>query len=166
MKPEVDLERFDRFPVVYAGDLHSFDNCQRNIVYPGTPYSISFHREVLEYGGLMIDTEYWTHERRIWDLPQLIKKVISSEDEIVDEDFDRVIYQIRGNLVDLKNVPKDERVVEKVIERVNTLSIDLQGKSITEEIFIYLTEVLKLEEKVAKEVIKVYHDSTTSSEVE
>ena len=68
--------------------------------------------------------------------------------------------------MDLKNVPKDERVVEKVIERVNTLSIDLQGKSITEEIFIYLTEVLKLEEKTAKEVIKVYHDSTTSSEVE
>ena len=35
--PEVNLERFDRFRTVFAGDLHAHENTQRNIVYPGSP---------------------------------------------------------------------------------------------------------------------------------
>ena len=35
VKPEVDLDRFEDFPVVFAGDLHAHSNTQRNIVYPG-----------------------------------------------------------------------------------------------------------------------------------
>ena len=42
--PEVDLDRFEDFPVVFSGDLHSHSNCQRNLVYPGSPMTTSFHR--------------------------------------------------------------------------------------------------------------------------
>ena len=35
VKPEVDLDRFEDFPIVFAGDLHAHSNSQRNIVYPG-----------------------------------------------------------------------------------------------------------------------------------
>ena len=44
VKPEVDLDRFEDFPVVFAGDLHAHNNTQRNIVYPGSPMTTSFHR--------------------------------------------------------------------------------------------------------------------------
>ena len=39
--PEVDLERFDKFKIVFAGDLHAHENTQRNIVYPGSPMTTS-----------------------------------------------------------------------------------------------------------------------------
>ena len=55
--PEVDLDRFNDFPVVYAGDLHSHSNTQRNIVYPGSPMTTSFHRDVVKTGYLLIDEE-------------------------------------------------------------------------------------------------------------
>ena len=44
VKPEVDLDMFEDFPVVFAGDLHAHSNTQRNIVYPGSPMTTSFHR--------------------------------------------------------------------------------------------------------------------------
>ena len=44
VKPEVDLDRFEDFPVVFAGDLHAHSNTQRNIVYPRSPMTTSFHR--------------------------------------------------------------------------------------------------------------------------
>jgi hypothetical protein len=57
--PEVDLDRFKRFPIVFAGDLHSHSNCQQNIVYPGSPMTTSFHRSKVATGVITIDTEYW-----------------------------------------------------------------------------------------------------------
>ena len=52
--PEVDLDRFSPFPVVFAGDLHSHSNTQRNIVYPGSPMTTSFHRDLVTTGFLII----------------------------------------------------------------------------------------------------------------
>ena len=46
--PEVDLERFDKFKTVFAGDLHAHENTQRNIVYPGSPMTTSFHRNEVQ----------------------------------------------------------------------------------------------------------------------
>ena len=43
--PEVDLNIFNGWDVVLAGDLHSYENCQRNILYPGSPVTTSFHRQ-------------------------------------------------------------------------------------------------------------------------
>ena len=42
VKPEVNLNMFDRWDIVLAGDLHSYENCQRNILYPGSPMTTSF----------------------------------------------------------------------------------------------------------------------------
>ena len=50
VKPEVDLDRFEDFPVVFAGDLHAHSNTQRNIVYPGSPMTTSFHRNEVSTG--------------------------------------------------------------------------------------------------------------------
>ena len=53
--PEVDLSRFDKFKTVFAGDLHAHENTQRNIVYPGSPMTTSFHRNVVKSGYILID---------------------------------------------------------------------------------------------------------------
>ena len=77
VKPEVDLDRFEDFPVVFAGDLHAHSNTQRNIVYPGSPMTTSFHRNEVQTGYLLINPSNW---RWIWEpfeLPQLLRKTVS-----------------------------------------------------------------------------------------
>ena len=45
VRAEIDLDLLNRWKVVLAGDLHSYENSQRNIIYPGSPYTTSFHRQ-------------------------------------------------------------------------------------------------------------------------
>ena len=73
--PEVDLERFDKFDIVFAGDLHAHSNTQRNIVYPGSPMTTSFHRHHVKTGYILIDKDWsWTwHE---FTLPQLLRRTV------------------------------------------------------------------------------------------
>jgi len=99
--PEVDLTRFDKFKTVFAGDLHAHENTQRNIVYPGSPMTTSFHRNVVKTGYLLIDDDWsWTwHE---FDLPQLIRKTVDNVEEMVQTDFHHTIYEIEGDVQDLK----------------------------------------------------------------
>ena len=75
VKPEVDLDRFNDFPVVFAGDLHAHSNTQRNIVYPGSPMTTSFHRQEVETGYLLIDPKDWSWNWWPFTLPQLIRKL-------------------------------------------------------------------------------------------
>ena len=75
--PEVDLDRFNKFPKVFAGDLHAHSNTQRNIIYPGSPMTTTFHREVVKTGYLIIRDLTW--DWREFDLPQLLRKTISSD---------------------------------------------------------------------------------------
>ena len=68
--PEVDLDRFNKFKTVFAGDLHAHENTQRNIVYPGSPMTTSFHRNEVNTGYLVIDPQDWTWDYKLFDLPQ------------------------------------------------------------------------------------------------
>ena len=80
--PEVDLDRFDKFKTVFAGDLHAHENTQRNIVYPGSPMTTSFHRNKVKTGALLIDDD-WTWEWVELVLPQLIRKTVSDPNEMI-----------------------------------------------------------------------------------
>ena len=55
VKREVDLTRFDKFDIVFAGDLHAHSNTQRNIIYPGSPMTTSFHRTEVDTGYILIN---------------------------------------------------------------------------------------------------------------
>ena len=61
VKPEVELDRFEDFPVVFAGDLHAHSNTQKNIVYPGSPMTTSFHRKEVKTGYILINPGAFTH---------------------------------------------------------------------------------------------------------
>ena len=164
--PEVDLERFDKFKTVFAGDLHAHENTQRNIVYPGSPMSTSFHRNKIKTGYLVIDDDWnWTwHE---FNLPQLYRKTVTNPDEMIPTMFDHTIYEIEGDVTDLANIKNSELLDKKLLRKTSESTLALQKEmSIEEELVLYFTEVLNLDETKISKIIGVFNDYSKEVEVE
>ena len=160
VQPEVDLSRFDKFKVVFAGDLHAHSNTQRNIVYPGSPMTTSFHRNNVETGYLMIDDNdgfQWTWHA--FDLPQLIRKTVTDPSEMVQTEFDHTIYEIEGDVADLSSIKNSELLDKKVIKRKTEATLIL-GKEMTmeEELGEYLSYILELDDSKVKNILGVFSD--------
>ena len=113
VKPEVDLDRFEDFPVVFAGDLHAHSNTQRNIVYPGSPMTTSFHRNEVQTGYLLINPSDWSWRWDPFDLPQLLRKTVSDPSEMTPTDYHHTIYEIEGDIQELANVKNSELLTRK-----------------------------------------------------
>ena len=156
--PEVDLSRFDKFRTVFAGDLHAHSNTQRNIVYPGSPMTTSFHRNLVETGYIVLDDNFnWTWHK--FDLPQLIRKTVTSVDEMVKTDFHHTIYEIEGDVADLTGVENTELLDKKVIRRKTEATLMLDKEmTIEEELNEYLSYILELEEQKTKKILGVFSD--------
>ena len=164
--PEVDLERFDKFKTVFAGDLHAHENTQRNIVYPGSPMTTSFHRNEVKTGYLVIDDDWnWTwHE---FDLPQLIRKTVTSTDEMVQTEWHHTIYEVEGDVSDLSGVKNSELLDKKVIKRKTEATLILDKEmTIEEELGEYLSYILELDEDKVKKIIGVFSDNARKAEME
>ena len=168
VQPEVDLSRFDKFKVVFAGDLHAHSNTQRNIVYPGSPMTTSFHRNNVETGYLMIDDNdgfQWTWHA--FDLPQLIRKTVTDPSEMVQTEFDHTIYEIEGDVADLSSIKNSELLDKKVIKRKTEATLIL-GKEMTmeEELGEYLSYILELDDSKVKNILGVFSDYAKEVTVE
>lgn len=159
VKAEVSLDRFEDFPVVFAGDLHSHSNTQRNIVYPGSPMTTSFHRSEVSTGYLLIDEENWSWEWREFDLPQLIRKTVKDPSEMVPTEYHHTIYEIEGDIQELAAIKNSELLDKKVVKR-NTETALVMDKDMTieEEIVEYLTYILGLEEHKVQAIIGTFND--------
>lgn len=162
VKPEVDLELFDKWDIVFAGDLHAHSNSQRNIVYPGSPRTVTFHRNNVKLGVIVFDTESpkdWTwHEIKV---PQLIRKTIDNPEDMVKTDFDHTIYELTGNILDLAKVDKDSELLDKkIIYNEQPASLDLNNMTIEQELEQYLEKIVKLSKVEIEEVMEVFHDNT------
>jgi len=155
--PEVDLDRLSVFPVVYAGDLHSHSNTQRNIVYPGSPMTTSFHRDVVKTGYLIIDNLHtWTwHE---FDLPQLLRKTVDNENDMQPTMFHHTIYEIEGDVADLANVKNSELLDKKVVKRSSEATLNLKNLTIEEELVEYMSAILNLTDDKIKQIMGVFND--------
>ena len=164
--PEVDLERFDKFKTVYSGDLHAHENTQRNIVYPGSPMTTSFHRNIVKTGYLIIDNNYdWTWHQ--FELPQLIRKTVSTEGEMVQTDYHHTIYEIEGDVSDLSNIKNSELLDKKVIKRKTEATLVLSKEmSMEEELNEYLSYILELNEDKVKNILGVFSDYAKEVAVE
>jgi len=165
VQPEVDLERFDKFKEVYAGDLHAHENTQRNIVYPGSPMTTSFHRNKVRTGYLIIDNSWdWTwHE---FDLPQLIRKTVTDPNEMVQTDFDHTIYEIEGDVQDLAQVKNSDLLDKKVVRRQTDATLSLTNEmSMEDELSIYLKEILSLDDEKVRKLMGVFNDYSTKTEM-
>ena len=166
VQPEVDLERFDKYKYVFSGDLHAHENTQRNIIYPGSPMTTSFHRNIVKTGYLLIDDTWeWTWHQ--FDLPQLLRKTVSTEDEMVQTEYHHTIYEIEGDLSDLSNIKNSELLDKKVIRRKTEATLVLDKEmSMEEELNEYLSYILELNEDKVKNILGVFSDYAKEVAVE
>jgi hypothetical protein len=155
VKPELDLVLFDRWNVVLAGDLHSYENSQRNILYPGSPYTTSFHRSRVDTGAILLDVTSLEHQWLKFNLPQLIKRTIEADETPVSTDFDHTIYEVQGDMQELGELADSELIASKVIKRDSDSALMLDPEmSLDAEVREYLTYILELPEPTVDKVLK------------
>lgn len=155
VKPEVDLDLFNRWQVVLAGDLHSYENSQRNILYPGSPYTTSFHRSRVDTGAILLDASSMEHTWLKFNLPQLIKRTISVDETPVPTDFDHTIYEVQGDMQELGELADSELIATKVLKRDTDSALMLDPEmSLDQEVREYVTYILELPEPTVDKVLK------------
>jgi len=164
--PEVDLDRFNPFPVVFAGDLHSHSNTQRNIVYPGSPMTTSFHRDLVKTGYLLIDEDNDSSWK--WGefmLPQLLRKTVDNESDMQPTMFHHTIYEIEGDVADLANVKNSELLDKKVVKRSSEATLNLKNLTIEEELVEYMSAILNLTDDRIKQIMGVFNDYSKDAQL-
>ena len=162
--PEVDVERFDKYKTVFAGDLHAHENTQRNIVYPGSPMTTSFHRNQVQTGYLIIDNWEWTWHK--FELPQLIRKTVDTTEAMLQTDFHHTIYEVEGDVQDLAKVKNSDLLDKKVVKRETEATLNLSSEmSMEDELGIYLREILSLDDEKIRKLMGVFNDYSTKTEM-
>lgn len=158
VKPEIPLEWLAKFPVVFAGDLHSHSNTQANLVYPGSPMTTSFHRGEVDTGYLIVNDD-WTWQWKSFDLPQLLRKTVSDPSEMVPTDFHHTIYELEGSIKDLSKIENTELLDKKLVKRSSDTALVLDKKmSISDELAEYLRYIQELEEKEISSIMEVFNE--------
>ena len=167
VKPEIDLKKLNRWKIVLAGDLHAYSNSQRNILYPGSPLSTSFHRKPITNGVILFDTETKVHRWVDLKLPQLIRKTVQSEKEMIKTSYDHTIYELEGDIQALAKVNIDNDLLDKKIINKNTeAKINLKDLTIIQELELYLKTILNLKDKNIHHILGVYRDTIKEDDLE
>lgn len=162
VKPEVDLSIFDRWQTVLAGDLHSYENSQRNILYPGSPVTTSFHRSVVDTGAILFDTKTHSHEWRKFLLPQLIRKTIKAGEEMTATDYHHTIYEIEGDMAELGAMADSQLIDKKIVKRETDTALILDPKmTMAEELKEYLTYILQLPEDSIESAVETFRSASS-----
>jgi len=166
VKPEIDLDLLADFPVVFAGDLHAHSNTQRNIVYPGSPMTTSFHRAKVKTGYLLINEQDWSWMWEELTLPQLIRKTVSDPSDMIATDFDHTIYEIQGDIQDLAGIKNTELLDKKVVIRKSEAALIIdKDMTIEEELVEYLSYILEISQDKIPDILGTYNDYVTNSEM-
>ena len=167
VKPEMDLDLFNRWDVVLAGDLHSYENSQRNILYPGSPCTTSFHRNVVDTGVIILDSETLTHSWVKLQLPQLIRKTIQAGDDMPATEYHHTIYEIEGDMAELGALADSNLIDKKVVKRETDTALILDPKmTIQEEVREYLSYILQLSDNTVEDVLHVLNNNMNKIVVE
>jgi len=155
VKPEVDLNLFNRWRTVLAGDLHSYENSQRNILYPGSPVTTSFHRNLASSGVIFLDTNTHEHDWVELNLPQLIRKKIQAGEPMVATDYHHTIYEVEGDMAQLGETASSELLDKKIVRRGTDTELILDpAMTLRQEVNEYLSYVLELPESQVETVLQ------------
>jgi len=158
VKPEVDLSIFSRWKTVLAGDLHSYENSQGNILYPGSPMTTSFHRNLVDTGVILFDTDTHTHEFIKLKLPQLIRQTIKAGDPMPATDYHHTVYEVEGDLAELGSAADSPLLDRKVVKRSTDTALILDASmSLPTEVSEYLQYILELSNDSLEKVMKEYY---------
>lgn len=166
VKPEIDLDLFNKWDTVIAGDLHAHSNSQRNIVYPGSPVNTSFRRsEVLgENGYIVVNTDTTNYSFHSLQLPQLIRSTVNNPDDMVTTEFHHTIYELVGDVDDLSSVKNIEVLDKKITNRNAEAAMKTPDMSIEEELSWYLEEVENIVDQAKRqEIVDEYVNIERSS---
>jgi len=160
VKPEIDLSLLDRWDLVLAGDLHSYENSQRNILYPGSPCTTSFHRHVVDTGVIIFDNTTLEHYWVKLQLPQLIRKTIQAGDDMPATDYHHTIYEIEGDMAELGALADSSLIDKKVVKRETDTALILDPKmTLAGELQEYLLYILQLPENTVADIVHILHDN-------
>jgi DNA repair exonuclease SbcCD nuclease subunit len=159
VKPEVDLDIFNNYKLVIAGDLHAHSNSQRNIVYPGSPVTTTFHRNEVVTGCIVVDSDTVNWEFIKFQLPQLIRQTVNSASEMIKTEFNHTIYELVADVIDLTKVENSDLLDKKISTSTSQATLDLKNLSIVEELALYCEKILQLDESKIENIIKVYNDN-------
>jgi len=169
-KPEIDLSKFDGYDIVFAGDLHSHKMSQQTfagtpIIYPGSPLTTSFHRKPAEgdNGYIILDTDTgdWTWHSLEY-LPQLIRKTVSRVEDMEEDPYNRVIYELEGDLSSLGKVKASDLLDKKINTKVSKeATLQLKDLSVDQELAVYLGEVENLTEDTVVRLVTRFRDAVS-----
>jgi DNA repair exonuclease SbcCD nuclease subunit len=159
--PEIDLSKFSAFDVVFAGDLHSKTNSQLNILYPGSPFTTSFHSEIPKNsnGYYLIDTDTAVYEWNEFNLPHLLRKKVSASDAMEADGYHHVIYAVEGDLEELQNIEDTELLDKKIVKNLTAPPTLNMSGNIHEELAEYLKTVKGIEN--VSEYITLFKEVTS-----
>lgn len=164
VKAEIDLDVFNKWDIVFAGDLHSHSNTQRNIVYPGSPLTTSFHRNLVDTGVILFDSVTLDWEFKKLDLPQLIRKTVTKQEDMVSSTYHHTIYELEGDIGQLAGISNTDLLDRKIVRREHIATLDLKDLTIQEELHLYLRDILKVDN--IEEVLLEANDFIKNPEVE
>jgi len=165
--PEVCLDRFSEFPIVFAGDLHAHSNSQRNIVYPGSPMTTSFHRSEVSTGYIILDDESHKWAWKPFELPQLLRKTVTDPKDMEPSSFHHTIYELEGDITELAKVSNSELLDKKVVKRASEASLLLNKEmGIADELTEYLQYILEIPEEKIYSIMGTFYDYTKGAELE
>jgi DNA repair exonuclease SbcCD nuclease subunit len=165
VKPEIDLDLLNRWELVVAGDLHSYDNCQRNILYPGSPATTSFHRSLTDSGIIFLDSVTLQHEWRKLEVPQLIRKSITAGDPMPATEYHHTIYEVEGDMTQLGAMQDSDLIDKKVVKRESDTALMLDSSmSLTQELQEYLLYILQLPENTVADLLDIFNNNLSKIE--
>lgn len=144
---EYDFEKLRPWKLILLGDLH-FNHKYEDFpaYYPGSPLNTSFDRdEKRAYGVDIIELRSIDdYDVQFVDLhlPKLLRRTISVGEEMKQDDYHHVVYEVQGSIDELAKVQKTALLDKKLATRDESdATLDLKNKLIHEELEIYLKHI-------------------------
>ena len=147
ISPEYDFSRLSPWGLCLLGDLHfNHRYGDTNCNYPGSPLNTTFDRDdTREYGVDIYDyNSDRTYVKRFHNLnlPKLVRRTIIAGDPMPTDAKNHVIYEVKGSLDELAKIENTELLDKKMVEKpADDSTLDLKGKTIYEELEIYLNHI-------------------------
>lgn len=161
VKWEIDPKFFDAYDLVLTGDLHSHENTQGKFIYPGSPLVTSFHRTRATGNGYLVadtDTLKWEWFS-LAHLPQLMRKTVTSLEEMVETKHDWTIYEVETNVLGSKDIKKTQLLDKKIVSGfAKDAILDLQGTPMSKEMQMFLTDIAKLPEQDVDRLVTQFNN--------
>lgn len=158
---EIPLELLDSWQLVFAGDLHSYKNSQRNILYPGSPMSTSRSRSIPRgtHGYFILDDVEDVQWHSLDDkLPHLLRLPLGAT---VDDTYHNVVYEATVEHAS-ETVEVAGKKVEKIVkEKESVSSLGLTKASKFEDYMVaYMKQRLSMEATKITKVMTLYGSIT------